>query len=219
MRKGSMCLSPAERRELKIVDSAVEALRRGVRKGKAKGEGKAKAKAMRRPETWPEVERALTGPGKPFNPHTATPAERLAESKRRGAAYAVNAKARKAEAAERRRREFEVAPAEDREFARMVQEAVDDFQQGDEGTWGRGKVFISAAWEAVRDMFPMTFGEMSLQNFKRRLPGLQRQGLLMLSRADLVAAMDPNMVRESEVTHLETRYNFIQTSAYNAGET
>lgn len=63
------------------------------------------------------------------------------------------------------------------------------------GVFGTNKVFIAAAFdEATRRGFRGT-----LDDFKRQLVSAHRAGRLNLSRADLVEAMNPKMVRRSEI--------------------
>lgn len=51
---------------------------------------------------------------------------------------------------------------------------------------------------------------MPLDAFKRQLLSAHKAGLLVLARADLVAAMNPRDVAESETAHLEARYHFVE---------
>lgn len=87
------------------------------------------------------------------------------------------------------------------EFARAVKEIIPTVK-GSLGPTGRiqgrsgHKVFISAAYRAVqRDP---RFAGMTLTQFKERLAQANRQALLVLSRADLVGAMELAEVQESD---------------------
>lgn len=62
------------------------------------------------------------------------------------------------------------------------------------GRFSERKVFISSLWHEIRGEIGMT-----LPAFKRWLVQQHRTGRLVLARADLVAAMDPDLVRESEI--------------------
>jgi hypothetical protein len=74
--------------------------------------------------------------------------------------------------------------------------------------FGSDKVFISSVWEALhRDPEMSALGEVG---FKRGLIAAHRDGALVLTRADLVAAMDPEDVAASETRHLNATYHFIQ---------
>jgi hypothetical protein len=64
------------------------------------------------------------------------------------------------------------------------------------GRFGPTKVFISSAYHLSQQ--EAAFPRMTLREFKDRLVEANRQGLLRLSRADLVQAMDPALVGESE---------------------
>lgn len=63
------------------------------------------------------------------------------------------------------------------------------------GRFGR-KVFIAALWRQLRT-HPQLRG-MTLDQFKQCLFQAHREQFLVLARADLVAAMDPQEVAESE---------------------
>jgi hypothetical protein len=89
-------------------------------------------------------------------------------------------------------------------FATMVRRAA---SEASEGVFGRRKVFISRLWEQLR---AEPAGATSLDEFKRRLVSAHKAGLLTLARADLVAAMDPRDVANSETRHLEARYHFVE---------
>jgi hypothetical protein len=74
--------------------------------------------------------------------------------------------------------------------------------------FGPDKVFIASVWEALRnDPDVLQLGE---HGFKRALVDAHRAGALVLSRADLIAAMDPRDVAASETQHLNATYHFIQ---------
>lgn len=74
--------------------------------------------------------------------------------------------------------------------------------------FGEDKVFISSVWDLLHsDPEVSVLGE---AGFKRALVEAHRDGALVLSRADLVAAMDPADVAASETRHLNATYHFIQ---------
>ncbi|HEX4337174.1 MAG TPA: hypothetical protein VH062_14750 [Polyangiaceae bacterium] len=73
--------------------------------------------------------------------------------------------------------------------------------------FGPTKTFIGSVWAALRSDRDMDrIGE---TRFKQLLADAHRRGLLTLSRADLVTAMDPDDVNASEVNHLGATYHFI----------
>jgi hypothetical protein len=74
------------------------------------------------------------------------------------------------------------------------------------GRFGR-KVFISALWRQLRT-HPQ-FKGVTLEQFKRNLYLAHKEQLLTLARADLVAAMDPSEVAESEYDAGGARFNFV----------
>ncbi len=72
--------------------------------------------------------------------------------------------------------------------------------------FGDDKVFIS---EVAKNL---GVPDRDLERFKRRMVEAHVAGLLELSRADLVEAMDPRQVEESETRHGHTSgmYNFVR---------
>ena len=78
------------------------------------------------------------------------------------------------------------------------------------GRFGDNKVFINHVWRAYRDGGGGA-DALDLATFKSRLVEANREGLLELSRADLVAAMDPADVRESQTRHLNAEFHFVRT--------
>jgi hypothetical protein len=69
------------------------------------------------------------------------------------------------------------------------------------------KVFIAALWRASQQ--EPNFPRLSLPEFKERLVEANSQNLLHLSRADLVQAMDPNLVADSETAYLNATFHFV----------
>ena len=69
------------------------------------------------------------------------------------------------------------------------------------------KVFIAALWRASQR--EPNFPRLSLPEFKQRLVEANSQNLLHLSRADLVQAMDPQLVADSETTYLNATFHFV----------
>jgi hypothetical protein len=69
------------------------------------------------------------------------------------------------------------------------------------------KVFIAAVWRASQREHG--FPRLTLPEFKTLLVKANRDGLLRLSRADLVQAMDPGRVAESETHYLNAAFHFV----------
>ncbi|MHB1423786.1 MAG: hypothetical protein ACYC3I_11440 [Gemmataceae bacterium] len=69
------------------------------------------------------------------------------------------------------------------------------------------KVFIAALWRASQR--ELSLQHISLPDFKRRLVEANAQHLLHLSRADLVQAMDPQLVADSETVYLNATFHFV----------
>lgn len=70
------------------------------------------------------------------------------------------------------------------------------------------KVFIAALWHASQR--EPSFPRLSLPEFKQRLVQANARHLLHLSRADLVQAMDPQLVAESETEYLNATFHFVR---------
>jgi hypothetical protein len=90
-------------------------------------------------------------------------------------------------------------------FARRVVEAA---QSSPSGRFGDNKVFIAHVWRALRDQ--PSFASTDLEGFKQRLTEANHARLLDLSRADLVEAMDPEDVRQSEVAYQGATFHFVR---------
>jgi len=69
------------------------------------------------------------------------------------------------------------------------------------------KVFIAALWRASQR--EPNFPRVSLAEFKQRLVEANCNNLLHLSRADLVQAMDPQLVGDSETEYLNATFHFV----------
>jgi hypothetical protein len=69
------------------------------------------------------------------------------------------------------------------------------------------KVFIAALWRATQR--EPNFPRVSLAEFKQRLVEANSHSLLHLSRADLVQAMDPQLVGDSETEYLNAKFHFV----------
>jgi hypothetical protein len=78
---------------------------------------------------------------------------------------------------------------------------------GADGRFGTEKVFVSALWHRIeRDS---RIPNWSLDRFKRWLITANRDQLLDLARADVVGAMDPKLVAESEIEDLGATFHFV----------
>ena len=86
----------------------------------------------------------------------------------------------------------------------VVREAIPRI--GAEGRFGE-KVYVSAIWRTIeRDR---KAGDLSLDHFKRWLLRANRDGWLVLARADLVGAMDAKQVTESEINDRGATFHFV----------
>lgn len=96
-----------------------------------------------------------------------------------------------------------VPPLDDDAFAARVLEAA---RASKTGRFGERKVFISHVFRAlVREGVIADDADA----FKERLVSAHRKGLLSLSRADLVEAMEPEDVEASEARYLSASFHFI----------
>lgn len=77
---------------------------------------------------------------------------------------------------------------------------------GAEGRFGE-KVYVSAIWRRIE--YDRKVGDLSLDYFKRWLVGANRDGWLVLARADLVGAMDVKQVHESEIQDRGATFHFV----------
>lgn len=78
---------------------------------------------------------------------------------------------------------------------------------GADGRFGTEKVFVSAIWHRIeRDR---RLADLSLDRFKRWLVTANRDGWLVLARADLVGAMDSKLVSESEIEDRGDTFHFV----------
>jgi hypothetical protein len=86
-----------------------------------------------------------------------------------------------------------------------VQEAIPRI--GTDGRYGPEKVFVSALWHSIeRDN---RANHLSLDRFKHWLLEANRSRLIDLARADLVGAMDPKLVEESEIRDFGSTFHFV----------
>ncbi len=90
-------------------------------------------------------------------------------------------------------------------FAGTIKEAA---KSCPEGRFGDNKVFISHVWRRVQA--DATLGISDFPEFQRMLVEGHRQGLLHLSQADLVEAMDPRDVAESATPYVNMTFHFIR---------
>jgi hypothetical protein len=78
---------------------------------------------------------------------------------------------------------------------------------GADGRFGAENVFVSAIWHSIeRDR---RLVDLSFERFKRWLVNANRDGWLVLARADLVGAMDPRQVAESEIEDRGATFHFV----------
>jgi hypothetical protein len=87
----------------------------------------------------------------------------------------------------------------------VVREAIP--QVGADGRFGPEKVFVSALWHRIEHA--RRPADLSLDGFKRWLITANRDGWLVLARADLVGAMDAKQVAESEIRDRGATFHFV----------
>ncbi len=105
---------------------------------------------------------------------------------------------------------FDLPPAPavvrpDTEAGRATDLIVNAAKETPTGWFGEHKVFISH----VHEHGP--FSDLTLEQFKEKLLGLQRSGAIVLARADLVGAMNLADVSASEVQNQGAAFHFIDT--------
>jgi hypothetical protein len=102
-------------------------------------------------------------------------------------------------------------PETDQSLHRLVAKVRAASEGAHVRSFGTDKVFIASVWQALAgDPEVVQLGQ---ARFKALLAEAHRRGLLVLSRADLVAAMDPADVSASETQHQNATYHFIQRGA------
>jgi len=89
-------------------------------------------------------------------------------------------------------------------FAQQVRHVA---ETSETGRFGERKVFINHIWKRMKNS--AVYQKIDLPRFKGLLTDANKQGLLTLSRADIVAAMDANDVAESETQHLNATFHFV----------
>lgn len=94
----------------------------------------------------------------------------------------------------------------DVEFARVVNEITSETDDPS-ARFGDRKVFVSAIWD-VASADP-EIGDMGEREFKRRLVAAHQAQRITLSRADLVSAMPPDLVRKSEIIADGATFHFV----------
>lgn len=95
-------------------------------------------------------------------------------------------------------------PEDDAAFAARVLAAA---RASKTGRFGGDKVFIS---HILRRLAEEGAAVGDTEGLKARLVSVHRQGLLSLSRADLVEAMDPKDVANSETRYLSATFHFVR---------
>jgi hypothetical protein len=86
----------------------------------------------------------------------------------------------------------------------VVREAIPRI--GAEGRFGE-KIYVSAIWRTIeRDR---KAGDLSLEHFKNWLVRANRDGWLVLARADLIGAMDAKQINESEINDRGATFHFV----------
>lgn len=97
-------------------------------------------------------------------------------------------------------------PGDLRTFADHTLAAARSVPEG--GRFGEHKVFVSRAWDAF--LARGNGAVKDLATFKERLVRANQQGLLRLSRADLVEVMDPADLARSEIQSLGATFHFVR---------
>ncbi len=77
------------------------------------------------------------------------------------------------------------------------------------GKFGEHRVFISYLWDRFRQ--DHADAELTREAFDKRLVEANREGLLALSRADLVSGMNVEDVQQSEIRLPHTTFHFVRT--------
>lgn len=110
------------------------------------------------------------------------------------------------------------APPDNKSLGKMIQDAA-DAAPAEHGAGSDEKVFISHIYDSLKSKL----GGMSLEDFKQKLPELQQQGHVMMSRADLPSRFLPDDMKGSEtyLDHQKTSSvaaHFIHRKKFLSGE-
>ena len=103
------------------------------------------------------------------------------------------------------------APTKAPDLLEFVRETLTEI--GDDGRFGDEKVFVSVLWHELAHRGPPA--DLSLDHFKQWLVTANRNRWLTLARADVVGAMDPKKVRESEIQDRGATFHFVLDPARN----
>lgn len=90
----------------------------------------------------------------------------------------------------------------------FAERVIDLARTSERGRFGQSKVFIAELWRRWKD--EIGGPPWDEKSFKELLLEANRRRLLDLSRADLVEAMDPTLVRESETRFLDASFHFVR---------
>ena len=94
------------------------------------------------------------------------------------------------------------------DFARAV---IDAAKGPKVARFHSNRAFIGSIWEHMRGAQPIF--DMPLDEFKHKLVQAHRARLLRITRADLVAAMDPREVERSEARYQDATFHFVALDA------
>lgn len=100
------------------------------------------------------------------------------------------------------------APPDDDTLRAWVKDVLPKVQ-GEGMRFGPQKVFVSALWEQIETEHGVDDGAPPLRDFKTWLLKANREGWYILARADLVAAMDPDVVRRSTIEDQGASFHFV----------
>jgi hypothetical protein len=103
--------------------------------------------------------------------------------------------------------ELEVPPVSVFDLARFSERVEDAARASETGRFGGNKVFISHVWRKLRSEGDYT--DMPEAEFKKHLTQANHAGLLRLSRADLVEAMNPEDVESSVTRYHDAAFHFV----------
>ncbi len=106
-----------------------------------------------------------------------------------------------------RRQEREVEEDEDKATADVIHSFAHSMKSG---RFGDDRVFINRLWKSCGSVFGL-----DLDDFKKLLWHLHRKDLITLARADLVEAMDPRDVEDSEIQYFASTREVTGYQPYN----
>ena len=99
-----------------------------------------------------------------------------------------------------------LAPMTGANAKERIQDVLPQVLNDPANRFGENKVFIGPVYDAAKRNDP----SLTREQFNKSLVDANRDGRLTLARADLISAMNPQMVRSSEISLSNSTFHFIR---------